>query len=64
MPANIESGILAPDMPSGNEYQSPFSELGTHLPGLVTGRDYGSDKEAACEGVVLYVEQAATKSMP
>ena len=33
-------------------------------PGLFTSRDYSSDKEAACEGVVLYVEQAATKSMP
>jgi len=25
---------------------------------------YGSDKETACEGVVSYVEQAATPSMP
>jgi len=28
------------------------------------GRDYGGDEEAACEGVAVYVEQAAKKSMP
>ena len=33
-------------------------------PGLFTDRGYGSDKVAACEGVVFYVEQAAMKSMP
>ena len=31
---------------------------------LFTGQGYGSDKEAACEGVVNYVEQATMKSMP
>jgi hypothetical protein len=29
-------------------------------PGLFTSRGYGSSEEAACEGVVFYVEQAAT----
>ena len=33
-------------------------------PGLFTSRGYGSGEEAACEGVVFYVEQAATKLMP
>ena len=31
---------------------------------LFTGWGYGSDEEAACEGVVIYVDQAAMKSMP
>ncbi len=35
-----------------------------YYPGLFTGRGYGSGKEAACEGVVFYVEQAAMKPMP
>ena len=33
------------------------------LPGLFTRRDYGSGEKAACEGVVIYVEQAVTKLM-
>ena len=35
-----------------------------NYPGLFTSRDYGSDEEGACEGVVTYVEQAAMKLMP
>jgi len=32
-------------------------------PGSLTSRDYSSDDEATCEGVVNYVEQAVKKSM-